>query len=130
MSELWLRAQEYADDARLLFGESRYNSACNRAYYAMFNAARALLLGRGISAADAKRHTTVWRQFSLHFVKNGPFGAAEAGSLSQIGDVRLAVDYAGRQIDRESAEAVLSSMEKFMSAATRTMQEPDTERTP
>ena len=57
-------------------------------------------------------------------------GAAQGGSLSQIGDVRLAVDYAGRQIDRESAEAVLSSMEKFMSAAARTMQEPDTERTP
>lgn len=130
MSELWLRAQEYADDARLLFEKSRYNSACNRAYYAMFNAARALLLRRGISTADAKRHTTVWRQFSLHFVKNGPFEIAEGGSLSQIGDVRLAVDYAGQLIDRESAEAVLDSMERFMSAAGRILQNPDAEAIP
>ena len=42
MSGLWRKACEAAEDARLLYRNERFDGACNRAYYAMFNAARAL----------------------------------------------------------------------------------------
>ena len=74
MSDLWVKARENAKAARLLLEAQCYNSACTRAYYAMFTAARCLLHEcAGIELDALKRHATVLRLFSLHFVREGAF---------------------------------------------------------
>jgi uncharacterized protein (UPF0332 family) len=119
MNPLWHKASEAADDAHLLYANERYDAACNRAYYAMFNGARALLLQRGIDPATAKKHATVLRLFSLHFVKGGPFEAADGRALSEAGQARNQADYSGTDTEREVAEDVMRSLDRFMRKAAR-----------
>lgn len=49
-----------------------YSSACNRAYYACFYAASALLYSKGLSFG---KHSAVLAAFRQHFVKTGEFDA-------------------------------------------------------
>jgi uncharacterized protein len=119
VSDLWTKAIEAAEDARMLFDAGRYNSACNRAYYAMFNAARALLIDKAGLAADAvKRHATVLRLFSQHFVERGPFDTEIGRLLRRASDARLVADYDVTAVRREEATTVIEAMEQFMASAT------------
>jgi uncharacterized protein (UPF0332 family) len=83
----------------------------------MFNAARALLIMRGVDPDRAKRHATVWRLFSLHFVKDGPFDAADGRALGEAGRARNQADYSVKEVDAEAATDVMASLERFMVAA-------------
>lgn len=130
MSELWRKALATADDARLLFQAGRYDSACNRAYYAMFNAARALLRRREIAAAEAKRHSTVWQQFSLHFVSEGTLKMPDGLALARLGEIRNIADYADNAVTASVAESVMNSMNQFMAAAAEVIGATDEGRQP
>lgn len=125
MDRLWNQALRAADDARLLYQAQRHDGACNRAYYAMFNAARALLARHGISPEKMKRHATVSRLFSLTFVKHGPFEAAEGRALANAEQARVKVDYAGGTLDLEAIRDVMESMERFMATAEHVIQGQD-----
>ncbi len=46
--ELFTKAQTAAASARILLNAGDVDGACNRAYYAMFDAARAALLASGV----------------------------------------------------------------------------------
>jgi uncharacterized protein (UPF0332 family) len=117
MDGIWSKAREAATDARILIGAERFDAAANRAYYAMFNAARALLGLRGVKPAAAKRHATVLRKFSSEYVVNGPFDRDDGHALRLAGDARVVADYDEIQVTRAKAEAVLRSMEEFMRKA-------------
>ena len=62
--------QEKADlaleDAAFLADAGRYGLAANRLYYALYYAASALLLDKGIAT---KRHSGLMAQIHLHFVR-------------------------------------------------------------
>jgi uncharacterized protein (UPF0332 family) len=118
MTGLWDKALAAAEDARSLFGSDRYDAAVNRAYYAMFSAARTLLILRGLKADSLKRHASVLRRFSADFVKNGPFGADDGHALRLAGDARVVADYDDVPVTRAKAEDVLASMERFIRLAT------------
>lgn len=55
--------------ARLLLDAGDVDGACNRAYYAMFDAARAALIKSGapVPPEVAKTHSGLISAFSLHF---------------------------------------------------------------
>ena len=91
--DLWRKALRTADDARLLYKAGSHDSACNRAYYAMFNAARALLARKGVQPEAAKTHATVLRLFSLHYVKASYFEATQGKALAEAGRFRSQADY-------------------------------------
>ena len=61
-------AQEMLEVARLMLDNDFYSSAINRAYYAIFYAANALLITKGLSSS---KHTGVMSAFRQHFVKPG-----------------------------------------------------------
>lgn len=48
VAKLIIKAQRASASAALLLGQGDIDGACNRAYYAMFDAARAALLGTGV----------------------------------------------------------------------------------
>jgi uncharacterized protein (UPF0332 family) len=83
MSDLQAMAKEAAEEARILFQASRFGGACSRAYYAMFNMARAMLLAKGHTPEDAKTHKTVLRLFSREFVQHGLFDPELARALGK-----------------------------------------------
>jgi len=119
VSDLWDKACEAAKDARLLFEAGRYDGACNRAYYAMFNAARACLATHGVDPKRAKRHATVQRLFSLQFVQEGQFDDEDGRALRRAGEYRNVADYDDVSVGHSRVEAVMASMERFMAAAQR-----------
>ena len=71
--QLMGKATRAVASARLLLSDGDVDGACNRAYYAMFDAARAalLVLVPGIDPALVKSHGGLISMFSLHFVKPG-----------------------------------------------------------
>jgi len=118
MSELWDKALEAADDARLLLREGRFNGASNRAYYALFNTARALLIERyGADTLDVKRHATVLRLFSKYFIDAGLFDARFGALLRRASEMRRVADYDELPVDEKEARQILEAMEQFLSIA-------------
>jgi uncharacterized protein (UPF0332 family) len=119
MTSLWSKAVEASGDAHFLYEAKRYDADCNRAYYAMFNAARALLVHQGIDPKRAKRHATVLRLFSLHFVKDGPFEVSDGQALGNAGRARNKADYSEKEIEREVVDDVMTALDSFMKRAER-----------
>ena len=69
------KADRALEDAAFLTGAGKYGLAANRLYYALFHAASALLLSKGITT---KRHSGLITQVHLHFVKTGILTTEEA----------------------------------------------------
>lgn len=65
------KAVQAVVSAKVLLDTGDADGACNRAYYAMFDAARAGLLASGENIG--KTHKGVLNAFSDRLVKNGPF---------------------------------------------------------
>jgi len=61
-------AQEMLEVARLMLSNDFYTSTINRAYYAIFYAANALLITKNLSS---NKHSGVISAFRQHFVKTG-----------------------------------------------------------
>ena len=103
-------------EAHALFDLGLYRGACSRAYYAMFNMARALLLARGHEPEATKTHRTVLQTFSNEFVRNGPFDKEDGRQLQRAAEARHLADYSGR-VPREDAERVMMALDRFMTTA-------------
>lgn len=71
--DFWNKAHLAASSARLLLNAGDTSGACNRAYYAMFDAARAALLTSGapLSSEIGKTHSGLIHAFSQYLVKPG-----------------------------------------------------------
>ena len=69
MNELAARAETAARAARLLLDQGDYVGAVSRAYYAMFDLARAQLRDIDPKLAAAKTHTSIIARFSKHLVQ-------------------------------------------------------------
>jgi uncharacterized protein (UPF0332 family) len=95
--ELFTKAQTAAASARILLNAGDVDGACNRAYYAMFDAARAALLASGIdeSTVNTKTHSGLISKFSLELVKSGQVSVELGKSLNKVEDLRLMADYKG-----------------------------------
>ena len=67
-----------------------YAAAINRAYYAIFYAANALLATHGLSR---RKHSGVLAEFRLHFVKTGLISPELSEIYGQVMDDRHESDY-------------------------------------
>jgi uncharacterized protein (UPF0332 family) len=65
------KARVTAHSAQLLLDARDADGACNRAYYAMFDAARGALIGSGAvpNVLEIKTHAGLIAMFSLHMIK-------------------------------------------------------------
>ena len=109
--------------ARLLLDSGDVDGACNRAYYAMFDAARSALLATGAPTAPeiAKTHSGLIAAFSLHLVKTGQVPVKLGKALNRVADIRLVADYTGDQVDVETAGWAVSEPERFVAELRRTL---------
>lgn len=114
--DLMSKAQRALTSARTLLQDGDNDGACNRAYYAMFDAARAALIASQASVPPeiAKTHSGLISAFSLHLVKPGRFPVALGKSFNKVEDLRLVADYKGDLIDTEDAEWALKQSELFV----------------
>ena len=114
--DLLAKAIQAAASAKLLLDAGDADGACNRAYYAMFDAARAALLASGapVPAEIAKTHSGLISAFSLHLVKSGRVPVEFGKTLNKAEELRLIADYKGDPIESDAASWVVSEAHSFV----------------
>jgi uncharacterized protein (UPF0332 family) len=113
---LLAKAERAASSARALLDLGDSDGACSRAYYAMFDAARAALATRGHAPEGTKTHGAVHSAFALEFVKTGQIPREIGRALGQVQDIRLLADYAAEPVPLEKAEWSVGQAAAFVAA--------------
>lgn len=115
---LMAKADRACSSARALLDLGDVDGACNRAYYAMFDAARAALLTSGapVKPDIGKTHGGLINAFSNHLVKNGPVSKAMGRLLKRAEEIRLVADYKGDSVELNDAQEMVEQAETFVSA--------------
>ena len=115
-AELMVKARRALASAQKLLQDNDGDGACNRAYYAMFDAARAALIASNapVPPEIAKTHSGLISAFSLHLVKPNLFPVELGRSLNKAEDLRLIADYKGDSINAEEAIWVVQQAQAFV----------------
>lgn len=97
-----------------------YGSAINRAYYAIFYAANALLATRGLSRS---KHSGVIAAFRQYFVKPGPIEVEYGDIYGRVMDDRHISDYdVETTIEPDRARTDLEDARRFVHRVERYLQ--------
>ena len=116
MNGLLAKAHRAEKSAIALLQMGDAEAAINRAYYAMYDAARAALQSIDPVLAAAKKHSTVIGRFSKYFVQERNFPKELGRSLSRAFDSRLVADYSDAPVAFETAAEVVEAMQRFIRA--------------
>ena len=125
MNDFWAKSVVAAGSARILLAQGDADGAVSRAYYAMFDAARAALESLDADLAVAKTHATIIRHFGKHIVVDQGLDPSLGRLLNTAEVLRIAADYERKQIDIAEAKEILDGMEKFLSAVASLLEETD-----
>jgi uncharacterized protein (UPF0332 family) len=114
--ELMAKAHRALASAQMLLQDNDSDGACNRAYYAMFDAARAALIASKapVPPEIAKTHSGLIAAFSLHLVKPGLFPIELGRAFNRTEDLRLVADYKGDPITKEEALWAVHHSKSFL----------------
>jgi uncharacterized protein (UPF0332 family) len=115
-NDLMKKAQRALASAHTLLADGDDDGACNRAYYAMFDAARAALIASKapVPPEVAKTHSGLISAFSLHLVKSGRFPVELGKSFNKVEDLRLVADYKGDPIEVAEAQWAVQQSQQFV----------------
>ena len=115
---LMAKAARAVVSARVLLEQGDVDDACNRAYYAMFDAAQAALLMSGVPAPDAtgKTHRGLINAFSAYLVKDGPVSKELGRQLKRAEEMRLIADYNAESVTLADASGLVVNAEGFVTA--------------
>lgn len=108
-------SRQAASSARLLLNSGDTSGACNREYYAMFDAARAALMIYGAQASEvSKTHSGLIHAFSQASFKPGLVPKELGQSLARAHELRFASDYTGNQVQAIDAQTAVGQAEQFI----------------
>jgi uncharacterized protein (UPF0332 family) len=113
----YLRKAEAAlSGARLLLGADDTDGACSRAYYAMFDAAHAVLFALGAEAITApiKTHNGLIAKFGQNLVLTGHLAPKYGEALNIVQKYRQLADYSGDPVSAENAERAVELAAAFV----------------
>ena len=114
--ELISKAKRAVRSAQLLHESGDIDGACNRAYYAMFDAAKAALLKSAPSfdLAVGKTHSGLISAFGLHLVKTGKIPAELGRAFNRAHDIRQVADYTGDLIESSQVDMLIMQASEFV----------------
>jgi uncharacterized protein (UPF0332 family) len=112
------KASHAANSASILLDEGETEGACNRAYYAMFNAAHAALLWSGahVNPGETKKHNSLITAFGKHLVLTGLLPSDLGKALNRAENVRILADYSGEDIEAEKAAEIVAQAKLFVAS--------------
>jgi uncharacterized protein len=110
----WAKAVAASQAARLLYEHGYPDGAANRAYYAMFHAARVALASLDSALAESKRHQTMIRRFSKRFVRERGVDPDLGRTLNRAFELRMAADYEPKGVEIEDARNSVDAAETFL----------------
>jgi uncharacterized protein (UPF0332 family) len=108
------KAMQAAASARVLLDTGDADGASNRAYYAMFDAARAALRVSGFDVG--KTHKGVLHAFSERLVKNGLVPKETGRLLKHAETFRYVADYEGDPVELGDAREMVEQAKIFVAA--------------
>jgi uncharacterized protein (UPF0332 family) len=110
------KATENIEAAVMLIGQSYYNIAISRLYYAMFYCAEAVLMEENLTFS---KHSSVIAAFGQHFAKTGRLPQELHRMLIEAQDMRNLSDYDLMAVlNQEAAEVLLTKARAFSQAVT------------
>jgi uncharacterized protein (UPF0332 family) len=120
VAELRAKADIALKSAKVLLEMGDTDGACSRAYYAMFDAARAALIQAKapVKTEVAKTHNGLSAAFSLHLIKSGKLSADLGRALSRAHETRLLADYTGDPVEHEVAATLVQQAARFVEEIT------------
>ena len=112
------KADTACSSARALLNLGDVDGASNRAYYAMFDAARAALLASGapVEPDIGRTHSGLIGAFGNFLVKNGPVSKEVGRLLNRAHEIRLVADYNGDSVEPADAQEMVEQAETFVAA--------------
>jgi uncharacterized protein (UPF0332 family) len=113
---LLIKANRALASAQLLYANGDYEGACNRAYYAMFDAARSSLLYKlpNNDLTSARTHNGLIAAFGLHIVKTGLVDVTLGRNLNRAQTLRQLADYTGEPIPADDVHALIKTADSFL----------------
>jgi uncharacterized protein (UPF0332 family) len=109
-------AEERLNAAQILFERRMYADTVSRAYYAIFQAARAAL---ALKRLDSRKHSGIISLFNQQFVKTNILPKDHGKILKRTRDLREASDYDDFYlVSREEAQVAIEDACKFISDLT------------
>jgi uncharacterized protein (UPF0332 family) len=114
--DLILKTNRAIESAQLLLDAGDIDGACNRAYYAMLDAAKAALL-KTVPDGDptvGKTHSGVISAFGLHLVKTGLVPVEFGRAFNRAHDIRQVADYTGDLIEVEQVDSLITQASEFV----------------
>lgn len=120
VAELQAKSQMALKSAKVLLETGDTDGACSRAYYAMFDAARAALIHvkAPVKTEVAKTHNGLSSAFSLHLFKSGRLSADLGRAHSRAHETRLLADYTGDPVEPDIAAKLVQQAARFVEEIT------------
>lgn len=131
--DLIAKAERAIELARLLQAAGDLDGTCNRAYYAMFDAAKAALIETvpNIDPGIGKSHSGLISAFGLHMVKTGLVPVEYGRAFNRAHDIRQVADYTGDMIEAEDVNWLIQqSMDFVVLIKSDFLSEPDSDAEP
>jgi uncharacterized protein (UPF0332 family) len=113
---LLAKAERALASADLLLSAGDPEGACNRAYYAMFDSARAALLQIAPDFVEIRTHGGLISAFSQHLVKPGHIPVELGKAINATEDMRVAADYKSEPINLDNAAWAVAEAHRFVVA--------------
>lgn len=100
--ELIKKSERALLSAKILLDADDLDGACNRTYYAMFDAAKAILIATvpTMDGAIGKTHRSLITAFSQHMIHTGELPPEYGKAFHRAQNIRHMADYTGAAIDR------------------------------
>jgi len=115
------RARQMLNTGQLALQHGDYITAVNRAYYAVFYAANAILATRGL---ERSKHSGVIAAFRQHFVKTGVIEVEYSDVYGATMEDRTEGDYnLDVTLDKEIAQRDLERAQRFVERIERALRE-------
>lgn len=128
MNRLMVRAQQALRTAQHLLEYGDTVAAGSRAYYAVFDAMRAVLDDRGIDVGRVKTHRGLMIAFEQNVVKPGVLKREVATAILKASELRRVSDYdAEAEISVDDVRGTLSAVESFVKACGGLLERKDPE---
>jgi uncharacterized protein (UPF0332 family) len=113
-NEFWNRAQENLTAAKSLLEQSLFNAATNRAYYAVYHAAAAIIKAKGLEFNTD--HARVQATFNGEVIRRSKkLGGELKGYLTSMHKTRAIADYEEKGVSKQAAKEQLKKAEYFIS---------------
>ena len=121
-----LKAETGVKSAQMLLEAGDTDGACSRAYYAMFDAARAALAWAGIAPERGafRTHHGLTAAFAQHMVKPGLFPAEPGRAIQRAQAVRLIADYDASPVPAAEAAETVRAAQRFVETAAALVAQP------